>query len=96
LRHCSFQKRLAATWLSAAECYGSQIVNNPTSRSLVMMTQLLPLLKQATPVLAARGEGVYLYGEDGRRYLDFTAGIGVTSTGHCHARVVEYIGLGQR
>jgi 4-aminobutyrate aminotransferase len=61
-----------------------------------MMTQLSPLLKQATPVLAARGEGVYLYGEDGRRYLDFTAGIGVTSTGHCHPWVVEYIGLGQR
>ena len=53
------------------------------------MTQLSPLLKQATPVLAARGEGVYLYGEDGRRYLDFTAGIGVTSTGHSHPRVVE-------
>jgi 4-aminobutyrate aminotransferase len=53
------------------------------------MTQLSPLLKQATPVLAARGEGVYLYGEDGRRYFDFTAGIGVTSTGHCHPRVVE-------
>jgi 4-aminobutyrate aminotransferase len=53
------------------------------------MAQLSPLLKQATPVLAARGEGVYLYGEDGTRYLDFTAGIGVTSTGHCHPRVVE-------
>src|SRR5215204_4586131 len=53
------------------------------------MTQLSPLLKQATPVLAARGEGVYLYGEDGRRYLDFTAGIGVTSTGHSHPQVVE-------
>jgi 4-aminobutyrate aminotransferase len=53
------------------------------------MAQLSPLLQQATPVLAARGEGVHLYGEDGRRYLDFTAGIGVTSTGHCHPRVVE-------
>ncbi|GAA1755476.1 aminotransferase class III-fold pyridoxal phosphate-dependent enzyme [Streptomonospora arabica] len=50
---------------------------------------LSPLLKQATPVLAARGEGVYIYDEDDRRYLDFTAGIGVTSTGHCHPRVVE-------
>src|ERR1700744_3366355 len=53
------------------------------------MAQLSPLLTQATPVLAERGEGVYLYDEDGRRYLDFTAGIGVTSTGHCHPRVVE-------
>ncbi|GAB3445927.1 aminotransferase class III-fold pyridoxal phosphate-dependent enzyme [Streptomonospora sediminis] len=50
---------------------------------------LSPLLKQATPVLAARGEGVYIYDEDDRRYLDFTAGIGVTSTGHCHPRVVD-------
>ncbi|GAA2792834.1 aspartate aminotransferase family protein [Saccharopolyspora taberi] len=53
------------------------------------MAELSPVLKQATPVLAARGEGVHLYDEDGRRYLDFTAGIGVTSTGHCHPRVVE-------
>jgi 4-aminobutyrate aminotransferase len=53
------------------------------------MAQLSPLLKQATPVLATRGEGVYLWDETDRRYLDFTAGIGVTSTGHCHPRVVE-------
>jgi 4-aminobutyrate aminotransferase len=52
------------------------------------MAHLSPLLKQATPVLVARGEGVYLYDEQDRRYLDFTAGIGVTSTGHCHPRVV--------
>jgi len=53
------------------------------------MAQLSPVLKQATPVHAARGEGVYLYDTEDRRYLDFTAGIGVTSTGHCHPRVVE-------
>lgn len=52
------------------------------------MTQLSPVLKQATPVTVERGEGCYLFGTDGRRYLDFTAGIGVTSTGHCHPRVV--------
>ncbi|GAB3442902.1 aspartate aminotransferase family protein [Actinophytocola sediminis] len=55
------------------------------------MAALSPILKQATPVLAERGEGVYLYAEDGRRYLDFTAGIGVTSTGHCHPRVVAAV-----
>jgi 4-aminobutyrate aminotransferase len=53
------------------------------------MAQLSPVLTQATSVLAERGEGVYLYDEAGERYLDFTAGIGVTSTGHCHPRVVE-------
>ncbi|MBO0828265.1 MAG: aspartate aminotransferase family protein [Streptosporangiales bacterium] len=53
------------------------------------MTELSRELKQATPVHVARGEGVYVFDDDGRRYLDFTAGIGVTSTGHCHPRVVE-------
>ena len=53
------------------------------------MAELSETLKQATGVIAARGEGVFLFDEDDRRYLDFTAGIGVTSTGHCHPRVVE-------
>jgi len=53
------------------------------------MAELSSALKQATGVVAARGEGVHLFDEDDRRYLDFTAGIGVTSTGHCHPKVVE-------
>jgi 4-aminobutyrate aminotransferase len=53
------------------------------------MGHLSPLLKQATDVQVVRGEGVYVFDADGRRYLDFTAGIGVTSTGHCHPAVVE-------
>jgi 4-aminobutyrate aminotransferase len=53
------------------------------------MTELSPVLKQATPLTVDHGSGCYLHGTDGRRYLDFTAGIGVTSTGHCHPRVVE-------
>jgi 4-aminobutyrate aminotransferase len=69
------------------------IVNNrqhfSRSRSNAAMAQLSPLLKQATPVVVDHGEGVYLYDVDGNRHLDFTAGIGVTSTGHCHPRVVE-------
>ncbi|WP_019063953.1 aspartate aminotransferase family protein [Streptomyces prunicolor] len=52
------------------------------------MTHLSEHLRQATPVVVERGEGVHLFGTDGRRYLDFTAGIGVTSTGHCHPKVV--------
>lgn len=53
------------------------------------MAELSQILRQATGVVAARGEGVLLFDEQDRRYLDFTAGIGVTSTGHCHPRVVE-------
>jgi len=35
-----------------------------------------------------RGEGAYLFTNDGARYLDFTSGIGVTSLGHAHPRLV--------
>ncbi len=38
-----------------------------------------------------KGEGAYLIGNDGRRYLDFYAGIAVTSLGHSHPKVVEAI-----
>ncbi|MEP5697790.1 MAG: aspartate aminotransferase family protein [Sneathiella sp.] len=38
-----------------------------------------------------KGEGAYLIGNDGRRYLDFYAGIAVTSLGHGHPKVVEAI-----
>ncbi len=43
------------------------------------------------PLDITHGAGSYLYAEDGRRYLDFTCGYGVTSTGHCHPRV-EFVG----
>ena len=36
----------------------------------------------------ARGRGTEVWDEDGKRYLDFGAGIAVTSIGHCHPRVV--------
>ena len=36
-----------------------------------------------------RGEGPYLYATDGRRFLDFGAGIAVTVAGHCHPHLVE-------
>ena len=38
-----------------------------------------------------RGEGVYVYDAAGTRFMDFTSGIGVTATGHCHPAVVKAI-----
>ena len=43
------------------------------------------------PLPFERGEGQYLYGVDGERYLDFFAGILVVSVGHCHPQVTERI-----
>src|SRR4029078_8306013 len=52
---------------------------------------LAPVWSHMTQVQPVRGEGVYLYDAAGQRYTDFTSGIGVTNTGHCHPRVVQAI-----
>ncbi len=43
------------------------------------------------PVAFARGEGVWLWGADGKRYLDALAGIAVSGLGHAHPRLVRAI-----
>ncbi|MFB0564485.1 MAG: aspartate aminotransferase family protein [Candidatus Aminicenantaceae bacterium] len=51
---------------------------------------LAPCLAQDWPNLPVeRAEGVYVYGHDGRRYLDFLAGFGTCNVGHNHPRVIE-------
>ena len=50
-----------------------------------------PSLPRAYPFAPARGEGSVVEDVDGNRFLDLNAGIAVTSTGHCHPRVVEAI-----
>ena len=47
------------------------------------ITPLMPVYPRS-PVRPVRGEGVYLYGEDGRKYLDFASGIAVNILGHGH------------
>lgn len=50
-----------------------------------------PLIKPFTGIDVVSGSGAYLQGADGRTYLDFTSGIGVTSTGHSHPKVVAAV-----
>jgi len=45
----------------------------------------------ATEACIERGEGAYLFDTAGKKYLDFTCGIGVTNTGHCHPKVVQAV-----
>ncbi|EPQ57225.1 hypothetical protein GLOTRDRAFT_37980 [Gloeophyllum trabeum ATCC 11539] len=44
-------------------------------------------LGRLTEAVVTKGEGSYVQLDDGRRMLDFTTGIGVTSLGHCHPKV---------
>ena len=50
-----------------------------------------PSLPRAYPFVPRRGAGSIVEDVDGNLFLDLNAGIAVTSTGHCHPRVVEAI-----
>jgi predicted acetylornithine/succinylornithine family transaminase len=43
------------------------------------------------PVGFERGKGVFLYDFEGKKYLDFVAGLGVNALGHAHPRIVKTI-----
>ena len=43
------------------------------------------------PLVLARGKGCHVYDVEGRRYLDFIAGIGVNALGHAHPRILAAI-----
>lgn len=40
-----------------------------------------------TPVVITKGEGVYVWDVDGKKYFDFIAGISSLNQGHCHPRI---------
>jgi 4-aminobutyrate aminotransferase len=50
-----------------------------------------PSVPRAYPIVPVRGEGCTIEDIDGNLFLDFNAGIAVTSTGHCHPDVVQAI-----
>lgn len=55
------------------------------------ISHISPVWTRYTNIIAERGEGCLIYGQDDHVYIDFTSGIGVTNTGHCHPKVVAAI-----
>ncbi|HSK12367.1 MAG TPA: aminotransferase class III-fold pyridoxal phosphate-dependent enzyme, partial [Phnomibacter sp.] len=45
------------------------------------------------PVVLERGEGVFLYDVDGKRYFDFLSGYSAVNQGHCHPRIIQALTL---
>lgn len=56
-----------------------------------MTSHLAPVWSRATNLDVSHGKGCWVTTTDGAEYLDFTAGIAVVSTGHCHPAVVKAI-----
>jgi 4-aminobutyrate aminotransferase len=57
----------------------------------IQTAALSPVWRRLLDTTIVRGERAYLWDVSGRRYLDFTSGIGVTNTGHCHPQVVAAV-----
>ena len=55
-----------------------------------MIPSVLPTYNRA-PLSFVKGEGSWLWAEDGRRYLDLGSGIAVNSLGHAHPALVAAI-----
>jgi 4-aminobutyrate aminotransferase len=65
----------------------------PRAKALVERDHAVtsPSYTRDYPLVVARGEGCMIEDVDGNVFLDMTAGIAVTSTGHCHPEVVQVI-----
>jgi acetylornithine/N-succinyldiaminopimelate aminotransferase len=61
-----------------------------TNRQLFLQhlgqTSLAPMMLEIV-----RAEGIYMYGSDGKKYIDLISGVSVSNTGHCHPKVVEAV-----
>jgi len=65
----------------------------PIARSMVERDQAVisPSYPRGYPFVMDHGRGIEVWDVDGNRFLDFAAGIAVTSTGHSHPKVVKAI-----
>jgi 4-aminobutyrate aminotransferase len=65
----------------------------PKAQALLARDQryMSPSYTRIYPLVCARGSGAVIEDVDGNLFLDFTAGIAVTATGHCHPEVVAAI-----
>ena len=64
-------------------------INRAETISLEEQFQLATYKKM--PIVAERGEGVWIFASNGERYLDLYGGHAVAGTGHCHPHVVKAI-----
>jgi 4-aminobutyrate aminotransferase len=83
---------------TAQSAYAPRIVGalpGPKARAIVEADDrwMSPSYTRSYPLVARRGRGTRVEDVDGNEFLDFAAGIAVTSTGHCHPEVVKAIQL---
>ena len=53
--------------------------------------QFIATTTKTSPIVGRVGKGAVILTEDGNVFLDFTSGVGVVNTGHCHPKVVQAV-----
>jgi 4-aminobutyrate aminotransferase len=88
----------SANFEKATNCsqFGPRIVTElpgPIAQKIIEADERLisPSYTRGYPLAVKSGRGVWIEDVDGNQFLDFTSGIAVTSTGHCHPDVVKAI-----
>ena len=76
--------------------FGPKLITSlpgPKAKAAVAADERLisPSYTRSYPLVAKSGRGIRVEDVDGNEFLDFAAGIAVTSTGHCHPEVVAAI-----
>ncbi|XP_066991899.2 ornithine aminotransferase, mitochondrial isoform X2 [Anabrus simplex] len=46
---------------------------------------------ESIPVVLSKGEGVYMWDVEGKKYFDFLSGYGATNLGHCHPKILSTV-----
>ena len=82
-------------WLFENQCVPSIKTDLPGPKAKALLERdnkyVSPSYTRVYPLVCARGSGAVIEDVDGNLFLDFTAGIAVTATGHCHPKVVAAI-----
>lgn len=66
-------------------------MNSFKSNRQLFFEHVAPTSKFPLAIEISKAQGVYMYGPDGKEYIDFISGIGVSNVGHCHPKVVAAI-----
>jgi len=86
-------EHVAAPMVEARRPRLAQSIPGPKAAKIIADDERLmsPSYTRSYPLVVKRGRGCWIEDVDGNEFLDFTAGIAVNSTGHCHPEVVKAI-----
>ena len=81
----------AALRPQALKCSVARTLQASEEARVTAAAKLFPGIKRLSERVLVQGLGSRVWDADGNELIDFASGIGVTSTGHCHPKVVEAV-----